>query len=131
MYGTLENRVKAIERKKQLFTHLEKEAEEIKKHGNIRTYERQGESTTPTEVAEERVRELSIKLTDQRTKINDTCRRAHYNKEGINQVLFPVRAAKKLLLDIEERHIEYKPWLISEKGTRDAGSYKYQQRQRG
>ena len=40
MYGTLENRVKTVENKKKLFTHLNKEAEEIKKHGDIHTYER-------------------------------------------------------------------------------------------
>ena len=100
IYGTLESRVKVVKRKNQLFANLEIEAEEIKKHGNIFAYEKRGKSTAPTGITEEQVRKLNMELADQRTKINDTCRVAHYSKEGIDQLLFQVEAAKKLLLGI-------------------------------
>ena len=54
-----------------------------------------------------------MELANRRTKLNDTCRIAHYSKEGIDQLLFRVEAAKKLLLGIEERYSEYKPRLIT------------------
>ena len=56
-----------------------------------------------------------MELENQRTKLNDTCRTAHYSQEGIDQLLFRIESAKKLLLGIEGRYSEYKksPKLIN------------------
>ena len=77
-----------VERKAKLFAHLELEVEEIKRHGNISAYEKQGRSTAPTGIDEEQVKRLNMELADRRTKLNDTCRIAHYSREGIEQRLF-------------------------------------------
>ena len=55
---------------------------------------------------------LNMELADRRTKLNDTCRIAHYSREGIKQRLFRTEHAKKLLIGIEERYREYKPRLV-------------------
>ena len=70
-------------------------------------------SVTPTGLAEEQVKNLNMELANWQTKLNDTCRIAHYSQEGINQLLFRVESAKKLLLGIEGRYSEYKPRLIN------------------
>ena len=63
-YGKLESRVQVVERKAKLFAQLELEVEEIKRHGNISAYEKQGRSTAPTGIDEEQVKRLNMELAD-------------------------------------------------------------------
>ena len=49
---------------------------------------------------------LSDELENRKTQLNDTCRIAHYNQEGVEQLLYQMESAKKLLIGINDRYPE-------------------------
>ena len=103
----LMKRVQKVNRRNSVLEALEIEAEEIKDHGNIIAYGKQAKKKAPNRLSEEQVDNLSIELENRRTQLNDTCRTAHYSQEGVDQLLFRMESAKKLLLGINERYPEY------------------------
>ena len=49
---------------------------------------------------------LSDELENQKTQLNDTYRIFHYNQEGVEQLLYQMESAKKLLIGINDRYLE-------------------------
>ena len=49
---------------------------------------------------------LSDELENQKTQLNDTYRIFHYNQEGVEQLLYQMESAKKLLIGINDRYPE-------------------------
>ena len=41
------------------------------------------------------------------TLLNDTCRMTHYTQEGVEQLLFQIESARKLIIDINDRYSQY------------------------
>ena len=62
------------------------EADLIKAHENIITYEKQGKEKIPATLTDEQINDLSNDLEKIRAKIRDNCRTAPYTQKGVNQL---------------------------------------------
>jgi len=49
---------------------------------------------------------LSDELENQKAQLNNTCRIAHYNQEGVDHLFFRMESEKKLLIGINKRFPE-------------------------
>ena len=97
-------RFEKVKRGDQISTQLEAESAEIAKQGNIIAFEKQAankEASTLTEVQKERLRS---ELQDQRMLLNDSCKMVNHTQDGINYLLKLMEAAKKPIMDINDRY---------------------------
>ena len=90
-----------------MFEELEIEADIIKAHRNIITYEKQGKEKLPTNLTDDPIDDIINELEKRRAKLSDNCRTAQYSKKGVDQLMLQSEEAKKLLSSINEKFPHY------------------------
>ena len=86
-YGPLTDRVQEINQRNRKFEELVIEADIIKAHGNIFTYEKQGKGKIPTTLTDDQIDDISNELEERRTRISDNFRTAQYSQKGVDQLM--------------------------------------------
>ena len=105
-YCSLMERVNKVKQRHQVLTELEAESGKITKWGNIIAFKKQATNKEVNTLTEEQMERLKSELQDRRVLLNDSCKMVNHTQEGIDYLLKLMEAAKKLIMDINDRYAQ-------------------------